>query len=107
MTTITKGKTMTQIAIRHVTDQRGQLNDQGKPINSVGIGTVLPGREDDAADIATIKLLHEVEAMRRQLRAFEPQLSKMITEFGLRRGDRGYREFFLRNALNQQQYTEK
>jgi hypothetical protein len=68
---------------------------------------VLPGREDDAADIATIKLLHEVEAMRRQLRVLEPQLSKMITEFGLRRGERSYRDFFLRNELNQQQYTEQ
>jgi hypothetical protein len=68
---------------------------------------VLPGRADDAADIATIKLLTEVEAMRRQLRALEPQLSKMITEFGLRRGESGYREFFLRNALNRQAYTEK
>jgi hypothetical protein len=68
---------------------------------------VLPGREDDAADIATIKLLTEVEAMRRQLRALEPQLSKMITDFGWRRGNSGYREFFLRNELNRQQYTEK
>ena len=75
--------------------------------NIPNIGTVLPGREDDAADIATIKLLHEVEDMRRQLRALEPQLSKMITEFGMRRGERGYREFFLRNALNRQQYTER
>jgi hypothetical protein len=92
---------------QQLTNQREQLNDQGKPINSVGIGTVLPGREDDAADISTIKLLHEVETLRRQLRALEPQLSKAITAFGLRRGDRGYREFFLRNALNQQQYTER
>ena len=68
---------------------------------------MLPGREDDAADIATIKLLTEVEAMRRQLRALEPQLSKMITDFGWRRGNSGYREFFLRNELNRQQYTEK
>ena len=89
------------------TDQRNQLNEQGKPINSVGIGIVLPGREDDTADIATIKLLTEVEAMRRQLRALEPQLSKMVTEFGLRRGESGYREFFLRNALNRISYTEK
>ena len=89
------------------TDQREQLNDQGKPINSVGIGIVLPGREDDTADIATIKLLHEVETLRRQLRALEPQLSKMITEFGLRRGQSGYREFYLRNELNAQAYKEK
>jgi hypothetical protein len=67
----------------------------------------LPGREDDAADVATIKLLTEVIALRTQLRALEPQLSKMITEFGWRRGESGYREFFLRNALNQQQYTER
>ena len=74
---------------------------------AIKIGTVLPGREDDVADIATIKLLHEVEDMRRQLRALEPQLSKMITEFGMRRGERGYREFFLRNALNRISYTER
>jgi hypothetical protein len=68
---------------------------------------VLPGREDDAADIATIKLLTDVIEMRTQLRALEPQLSKAITEFGIRRGETGYREFFLRNALNRQQYTER
>lgn len=68
---------------------------------------MLPGREDNAADVVTIKLLTEVEAMRRQLRVLEPQLSKAITEFGMRRGERGYREFFLRNALNQQQYVER
>ena len=68
---------------------------------------MLPGREDNAADVATIKLLTEVETMRRQLRVLEPQLSKAITEFGMRRGERGYREFFLRNALNQQQYVER
>ena len=89
------------------TDQRNLLNEQGKPINSVGIGIVLPGLEDDDADIATIKMLDEVLALRRQLRALEPQLSKDITAFGMRRGERGYREFYLRNALNQQQYTER
>ena len=68
---------------------------------------MLPGRENNDADIATIKLLHEVEAMRRQLRVLEPQLSKMITEFGWRRGWSGYREFFLRNELNAQAYKEK
>lgn len=68
---------------------------------------MLPGREDDDADIATIKMLETVLNLRAQLRALEPQLSKAITEFGMRRGERGYREFFLRNALNQQQYTER
>ena len=92
---------------QQLTDQRNQLNEQGKSINSVGIGTVLPGLEDNDADIATVKMLNDVLNLRAQLRALEPQLSKAITEFGLRRGDRGYREFFLRNALNQQQYTEK
>ena len=90
MNTITKGKTMIQ-----------------STNNIPNIGTVLPGREDDVADIATIKLLHEVEALRRQLRAFEPQLSKAITSFGSRRGWSGYREFHLRNELNRQQYVEK
>lgn len=68
---------------------------------------MLPGREDNAADIATIKMLNDVLNLRAQLRALEPQLSKAITEFGMRRGWRGYREFFLRNELNAQTYTEK
>lgn len=71
------------------------------------IGTVLPGRENDDADVATIKMLNEVLDLRAQLRALEPQLSKAITEFGLRRGQSGYREFYLRNELNAQTYTEK
>ena len=74
---------------------------------TINIGTVLAGREDDAADIATIKLLTDVIEMRSQLRALEPQLSKAITEFGWRRGQTSYREFFLRNELNRQQYTER
>ena len=74
---------------------------------TINIGTVLAGREDDAADIATIKLLTDVIEMRTQLRALEPQLSKAVTEFGWRRGETGYREFFLRNALNAQTYTER
>ena len=89
------------------TDQRNQLNEQGKPINSVGIGIVLPGREDNDADIATIKMLNEVLDLRAKLRALEPQLSKAITKFGMRRGSSGYREFYLRNELNAQRYTEK
>ncbi len=92
---------MTQIAIRHITPTNTNST------NSVGIGTVLPGREDDAADIATIKLLTDVIEIRNQLRALEPQLSKMITDFGLRRGQSGYREFYLRNELNAQAYKEK
>lgn len=59
------------------------------------------------ADADTISLLFEVEALRRQLRILEPQLSKEVTDYGLRRGYRGYREFYLRNDLNQQQYVEK
>jgi hypothetical protein len=51
-------------------------------------------------------MLYEVLDLRAQLRALEPQLSKAITEFGLRRGQSGYREFYLRNELNAQQYTE-
>ena len=89
-----------------VIDQRNQLNDQGKPINSVGIGIVLPGLEDDVSDRDTIKMLHDVLNLRAELRALEPQLSKDITAFGMRRGWRGYREFYLRNELNAQQYTE-
>lgn len=90
----------------HVTDQRGQLNERGEPVNSVGIGTVLLGREDDEADWHTIRMLNEVLDLRAHLRALEPQLSKAITEFGLRRGQSGYREFYLRNELNAQTYTE-
>lgn len=69
--------------------------------NSIpNIGTVLPGREDNDADEATIRLLETVLNLRRQLRALEPQLSKMITEFGWRRGQSGYREFYLTSELN-------
>jgi hypothetical protein len=100
-TIITKEKPMTQIAIRHITPTNTNST------NSVGIGTVLPGREDDAADIATIKMLDEVLGLRAQLRVLEPQLSKSITNFGSRRGWSGYREFHLRNELNRQTYTEK
>jgi hypothetical protein len=71
------------------------------------VDRILPDRRDDAADKATIKLLHEVTARRAQLRALEPQLSKMITDYGLRRGQTGYREFYLRSELNAKQYTER
>lgn len=98
---------MTQIAIRHITSTQPTHATNTSSTNSVGIGTVLAGREDDAADIATIKLLTDVIEMRNQLRALEPQLSKMITEFGMRRGERSYREFFLRNALNEKVYKER
>lgn len=101
---------MTQIAIRHITPAASSTDlacEATTSTNSVGIGTVLPGREDDAADITTIKLLHEVEAMRRQLRVLEPQLSKAVTDFGKRRGWSGYREFHLRNALNEINYKER
>lgn len=81
--------------------------DTRKAFSMLDVTDVLPDRRDDGADIATIKLLHEVEYMRRQLRVLEPQLSAMITQYGLRRGRVGYREFFLRNALNAQVYTEK
>lgn len=84
-----------------------QVKEPTKPNNLVGIGTVLAGREDDDADVATIKLLTEVIEMRTQLRALEPTLSKAITEFGWRRGESGYREFYLRNALNEINYKER
>jgi hypothetical protein len=45
--------------------------------------------------------------MRRQLRVLEPQLSKAVTDFGKRRGWSGYREFHLRNALNEINYKER
>lgn len=86
----------------------GELcTDTRKAFSMLDISDVLPDRRDDGADIATIKLLHEVEYIRRQLRALEPQLSKATTEYGMRRGWRGYREFHLRNALNRQQYVER
>jgi hypothetical protein len=81
--------------------------DTRQAFSMLDVTDVLPDRRDDGADIATIKLLHEVEFIRRQLRALEPQLSKAITAFGWRRGQSGYREFYLRNALNRQQYKER
>jgi hypothetical protein len=107
MTTTMKEKQMAHFIKDTWPPVREKQPTNTSPTNSVGIGTVLPGLEDDAADIATIKLLTDVIEMRTQLRALEPQLSKMITEFGMRRGERSYREFFLRNALNRQQYTER
>ena len=71
------------------------------------VDSILPNRRDDAADEATIKLLTEVIALRTQLRALEPQLSKMITDYGFRRGQTGYREFYLRSELNAQAYKER
>jgi hypothetical protein len=62
---------------------------------------VLPGRENNAADMATIRLLNEVTALRRQLRALEPELSAAITTFGWRRGWSGYREFHLTSRLEE------
>ena len=98
---------MTQTQTANSTDCASESTSKTNSTNVVGIGTVLPGRENNDADIATIKLLHEVEARRRQLRLLEPQLSKMITEFGWRRGQSGYREFFLHNELNAQTYKER
>ena len=57
------------------------------------------------ADLDTIRLLHEVEELRSRLRVLEPTLSKLVTDYGLRRGYRGYREFYLRNELNSKKYT--
>lgn len=79
---------MTQIAIQHVS------HDTDTP-------------QDPVADFNTINLLNEVTALRAQLRVLEPQLSAAITAYGLRRGYRGYREFYLRNALNEANYKEK
>jgi hypothetical protein len=74
-------------------------------IERVNVSTVLAGREDDAADRDTVRLLHAVTQLRAQLRTLEPQLSKAITEYGLRRGQSGYREFFLRNELNYKEHN--
>lgn len=74
-------------------------------IERINVSTVLAGREDKAADRDTIRLLHEVTQLRAQLRTLEPQLSKAITDFGLRRGQSGYREFFLRNELNTKEHN--
>lgn len=76
--------------------------DTRKAFSHLNVTDVLPDRRDDDADVATIKLLMEVTALRAQLRAIEPQLSKAITDYGLRRGQSGYREFFLRNKLNEE-----
>ena len=91
---------MTQIAIRDVTHTTHASSTN--PTNNLpDIGTVLPGRENNAADMATIRLLNEVTALRRQLRALEPELSAAITTFGWRRGWSGYREFHLTSRLEE------
>jgi len=54
---------------------------------------------DAAADAVTVMLLAQVKALRAQLRALEPQLSKAVAEYGLRRGYRGYREFYMTNDI--------
>ena len=81
--------------------------DTRQAFSMLDVTDVLPDRRDDGADIATIKLLHEVEFIRRQLRALEPKLSAMVTEYGSRRGFSGYREFHLRNKLNETNYKER
>lgn len=54
---------------------------------------------DKKADRATEQLLRKVDKMEAELRALRPKLNKAITEYGLRRGYRGYRDFHLRCAL--------
>jgi len=81
--------------------------DTRKAFSMLDVTDVLPDRRDDGADIATIKLLTDVIEMRNNLRALEPKLSAMVTEYGSRRGFSGYREFHLRNKLNETNYKER
>jgi hypothetical protein len=81
--------------------------DTRQAFSMLDVTDVLPDRRDDGADIATIKLLTDVIEMRNNLRALEPKLSAMVTEYGSRRGFSGYREFHLRNKLNETNYKER
>lgn len=52
-------------------------------------------------DEETIALLREVDDLRAQLRRLEPILSKACVDYGKRRGCTGFRDYHLRNSLNQ------
>lgn len=56
---------------------------------------------DKKADAETIALLRKVDALEAELRILRPKLNKLVTEYGQRRGYWGYRDFHLRNQLEQ------
>jgi hypothetical protein len=51
-------------------------------------------------DEETIALLHEVDALRAELRRLEPILSRACVDYGKRRGYTGFRDFHLRNSIS-------
>jgi hypothetical protein len=56
------------------------------------------------ADAEAIAMLHRVDALRAELRALEPQLSKAITAYGRRHNYYlGYREWSFRNDIARMQ----
>ena len=54
---------------------------------------------DKQADRATIAMLKKVDKLRAELKALEPQLSAMLTQYGQRRGMCFYREHILRKEV--------
>jgi len=60
-------------------------------------------KEDEAA----VALLHRVDGLRTELRIAEQELGTAVSAYGRRRGYVTYREFYLRNALNTQNYKEQ
>jgi len=54
---------------------------------------------DKQADRATVSLLKKVDKLRAELKALEPQLSAMLTQYGKRRGLCFYREHTLRKEV--------
>ena len=54
---------------------------------------------DKRADRATVSLLKKVDKLRAELKALEPQLSAMLTQYGQRRGQCFYREHTLRKEV--------
>ena len=51
------------------------------------------------ADRATIAMLKKVDKLRAELKALEPQLSAMLTQYAKRRGVWFYREHTLRKEI--------
>ena len=54
---------------------------------------------DKQADREAIALLKKVDKLRAELKALEPQLSAMLTQYGKRRGLCFYREHTLRKEV--------
>jgi len=54
---------------------------------------------DQDADREAIRLLKQVDSLRKELTALEPQLNEAALSYGRRRGMFLFREFHLRNSL--------